>query len=67
MQLPVQPISFPDHYLSAAEVAERIPFTVKALETLRARGKGPRWSSVGRRIVYLWSDVVAWIESGGDK
>ena len=49
-------------YLSPAQVARRSPFTVKALERLRHLGRGPRWYRCGRRIVYKWSDVVAWIE-----
>lgn len=54
----------PNDYLSAAEVAERTPFTAKALETKRHKGQGPKWHACGRRIVYRWSDVVAWIEGG---
>jgi hypothetical protein len=54
-------------YLSPAQVAERTPFTVKALEKMRALGKGPKWRRTGRRIVYEWSDVVDWIEKWGDQ
>ena len=52
----------PHDYLSPAEVAKRTPFTVKALEVKRHKGEGPKWRSCGRRIIYKWSDVVAWIE-----
>jgi hypothetical protein len=55
-----------DAYLSAEGVSHLTPFSKKALEIKRARGGGPHWSRVGRRIVYRWADVVAWIE-GGDK
>jgi hypothetical protein len=57
----------PGDYLSPAEIADRTPYTVKALETQRHKGKGPKWQACGRRIIYKWSDVVAWIENGGDK
>lgn len=52
----------PHDYLSPAEVAKRTPFTVKALEVKRHKGEGPKWHACGRRIVYKWSDIVAWIE-----
>jgi hypothetical protein len=67
MASPTRSPSPPELYLNTTKVAERTSFTVKALESLRARGKGPRWRAVGRRVVYLWADVVAWIERGGDK
>ena len=52
----------PLDYLSPADVAKRTPFTVKALEVKRHKGEGPKWHACGRRIIYKWSDVVAWIE-----
>lgn len=52
----------PDDYLSPADVAKHTPFTVKALEVKRHKGEGPKWHACGRRIIYKWSDVVAWIE-----
>jgi len=56
----------PDIYLSPSQLADRAPFSVKSLETMRARGKGPPWRLVSRRIVYKWSEVVVWIEQGGN-
>ena len=55
----------PDVYLSPAQVAQRTPFTVRSLEAMRSRGKGPiPISRIGRRVVYKWSDVVEWLQSG---
>jgi hypothetical protein len=54
-----------DTYLSAADVAARTPFSLKSLEKKRALGLGPKCSIVGRRVVYKWADVVAWIEGSG--
>jgi excisionase family DNA binding protein len=53
-------------YLSPTEVARLIPISLKTLEKKRARGEGPKWRTVGRRVLYKWADVVAWIESGGE-
>ena len=49
-------------YLSPRDVARRIPYSIKTLERLRHMKRGPRWSKVGRRIFYKWTDVVSWIE-----
>ena len=58
----------PDFILSPAELAQRIPFTVKALERRRARGLGPRWIRMGaRKIGYLWADVLDFVKNGSGK
>lgn len=54
----------PDDYLSPAQLARHTPYTAKAWEAMRHKGIGPRWRRCGRRILYKWSDVVAWIEGG---
>lgn len=54
----------PNDYLSPAQVAKHTPFTAKALEIKRHKGEGPKWHACGRRIIYKWSDIVAWIEGG---
>jgi hypothetical protein len=54
-----------DIYLSAKQLSERIPFSTKALEKMRAMRRGPNWLHVGRRVLYRWSDVIAWLERGG--
>lgn len=56
---PIQP-----EYLSPAQAARMTGFTLKALESLRARRAGPRYFKVGASVRYCAADVRAWIEGG---
>lgn len=49
-------------YLSPSDVARMTGFSVRALETMRHRKKGPRFFRCGRLIRYHVADVRAWIE-----
>lgn len=57
--------SVADQYLTASETAALLGLTVKSLEARRARGNGPPFVRMGRLIRYLRSEVLAWIEGGG--
>ena len=38
------------------------PTRAKTLSTLVSRGGGPPYHKFGRRVLYRWSDAVAWAE-----
>ena len=42
-------------------VAQRNGLNVNTLRTLRSRGGGPRFLKVGRRVLYRFEDVDAWL------
>ena len=60
----LSPSPGPSDYLSPTQLSRHVPYTPKALEAMRARRIGPPWIICGRRVVYKWSDVVAWLEGG---
>lgn len=51
--------------LTAKEVAAQLSVTVNTLAIWRHRGKGPRWTTLGTRIIrYRASDVESFIKEG---
>lgn len=54
-----------DRPLSIEEAADRLGLPVSTLRYWRQRrkGEGPLSGKLGRRVVYLPSDVEAWMES----
>lgn len=52
-----------DERMTTEEVAEFLGLSPATLETWRTLGKGPAFVKPGRRIFYLRSDVVAYLES----
>jgi len=54
---PAPPASGPE-YLTTAEAAELLGVTVKGLEGMRTRGKGPPFIRVGGRVRYCVSDLL---------
>ncbi|MFZ0890047.1 MAG: hypothetical protein WA005_16500 [Candidatus Binataceae bacterium] len=54
-------------YLSISELATLTPWTDQAIRTMVSRGifrKGEHFFYVGRRPVFKWAAVVAFIEKG---
>jgi predicted DNA-binding transcriptional regulator AlpA len=51
-------------YLTAEQVTQLTGFTLKALEAMRARGRGPRYLKIGSCVRYRLTDVRSWIEGG---
>lgn len=52
------------------EVAAHLQVTVQRMEQWAHRGKGPRYTRLGRLVRYRWSDVEEWLQShenGGDQ
>lgn len=46
-----------------AEVAAALDTTEAGLAQMRYRGTGPRYCKVGRRVMYRWSDVAAFLDA----
>lgn len=46
-----------------AEVAAALATTEAGLAQMRYRGTGPRYCKVGRRVMYRWSDVAAFLDA----
>lgn len=49
-------------YLTTEQVSQFTGLSIKALETMRYKRIGPPFLRIGRRIRYLRSDIVAWLE-----
>ena len=58
-------------FVDDRELAKRTPYSRVSWQQFRRDGKGPRYyQPSGRRVLYNWAEVVAWIESaatGGAK
>lgn len=59
---PMQTTEAPD-YVDDRVLAARTPISRVTWQTWRSRGKGPPWYQIGRRCLYRWSEVTAWLES----
>lgn len=50
-------------YVDDRELARRTPIRRITWQTWRRQGTGPPFYKLGRRCLYRWSEVVAWLES----
>lgn len=50
-------------YVDDRDLARLTPISRSHWQTLRTNREGPPWSKIGRRVVYRWADVAAWIEA----
>jgi len=50
-------------YLNCEQAGAHLNLSPRTLEKLRTLGGGPRFSKLGRRIVYKVADLDAWAES----
>ncbi|SEC95136.1 DNA binding domain-containing protein, excisionase family [Amycolatopsis tolypomycina] len=46
-----------------SQLAEYLGIPEATLSQWRARGKGPKWTRVGRHVRYRWSEVDAWLDT----
>ena len=46
-----------------AEAARILRLSERSLERHRVQGTGPRYASLGRRIVYARADLLAWVQA----
>ena len=51
-------------YLTPQQLAKRWQFSHKTLEKWRYQGIGPRYTKVGRRLLYAMPDIVAFEQQG---
>ena len=52
-----------EHQLSPKVLADRLDVTEGYLAKLRLYGNGPRFTKIGRKVVYAPSDVQAWLDA----
>jgi predicted DNA-binding transcriptional regulator AlpA len=49
-------------YLSAAQAAQVLGLSKSTLAKMRLTGAGPKYSKLGRRVVYRHKDLNIWVE-----
>ena len=54
-------------FLRTQEAARFIGLSYRTLEKYRISGTGPKYSKIGRRIVYAVSDLREWVELGAKR
>ena len=62
-KLPRGRLSVTPEYLTAHQVSQMTGFSLKALESYRAKRTGPPFLKIGHNVRYRADDVRAWIES----
>lgn len=60
---PTCAIAAGDEYVGPEQLRKRLGLANSSLYRWRTTGEGPPFSKIGRRVVYRWSDVVAWFEA----
>lgn len=50
-------------YVDDRQLAVRTSLSRAAWQTFRSRGKGPPYYKVGKRCLYKWHEVEAWIDA----
>lgn len=50
-------------YVDDRDLAVMTPISRAQWRAWRAAKEGPPWRKVGRRVVYRWSEVEAWLEA----
>lgn len=53
----------PNEYVDDRYLAAHTPIARITWKTWRAKGSGPPYYQLGRRCLYKWVEVLAWIES----
>ena len=53
----------PDDLLTTTQLARVLQLSPRTIEEWRLSGRGPRYARAGgRRVLYRWGDVLAWLE-----
>ena len=52
------------HYLNSAQAADHLGVSRSMLAKCRLSGDGPRYSKLGKRVVYALPDLDAWVAAG---
>ena len=50
-------------YITELDFANRTTLSRANIRALRAKGEGPPFYKVGRRVVYLWTECRAWVDA----
>jgi predicted DNA-binding transcriptional regulator AlpA len=50
-------------YVDERELERRLGIAGKTWRNWRAARKGPPYRKLGKRVVYLWTEVQAWIDA----
>lgn len=50
-----------DTYLTTAELADCLKISARTLERMRLEGRGPKFTKLGRRVVYAESAVSQFV------
>jgi len=53
----------PTEFLDTRALAAQTGIAASTLAKLRLTGTGPVYRSIGRRVIYRWSDVEAWLDT----
>ncbi|MBN7484535.1 helix-turn-helix domain-containing protein [Mycobacteroides abscessus subsp. abscessus] len=54
-------------YLTSSELAERLRRSPRTLANWRTRGGGPRYMTLGARVMYRLDDVIEWEDSARER
>ncbi len=52
-----------NHFLTTEEAANYLRLSPRTLEKMRVTGEGPPFRKLGRRVLYVKSDLDAWAEA----
>ena len=52
----------PCGWITPERLAARLDRSQRTLERMRNCGSGPPFAKAGKKILYRWSDVEAWLE-----
>jgi len=50
-------------FASQKTIAAFLGLSERTLERLRLEGRGPAFHKFGRRVMYHWRDVLAWVDA----
>lgn len=60
---PMAEVAIIPEYLTAAQVSRLTGFSIKSLDALRHKRKGPPYLRIGNRVRYRRADVLAWLDA----
>jgi len=50
-------------YVTESQLADELRNSRRTLQRMRADGSGPLFLKVGRKVIYRWDDVEAWLDT----
>jgi hypothetical protein len=61
---PITPSRGKPDFISEAELARRSAISARTLQGWRAKGRGPRWVRLGRRVLYPMHEAELFLHNG---